>query len=44
MNNESFTYAMNSISEFYDLMIYIHFRNQASCFESVISITLMVTT
>ena len=43
MSYGSFAYAMNFISEFYDLMIFIHFRNQASCFESVISIILMVT-
>ena len=44
MSYESIAYAMNSTSEFYDLMIFIHFRNQASCFEIVISIILIVTT
>ena len=43
---ESFVYVMNFISEFCDLMIFIHFRNQVDCYncdESVISIILVAT-
>ena len=42
MSYESFAYAMNFILECYDLMIYIHLRNQVNCFENLI--ILVVTT